>query len=132
LPTAPFKFEDSLGTTTMAVQIPQQSKHNVKPSHGDREDPGICFACTPAQHNSGRGLHGQNRTLWASWYLTCPLPGGDSFKIYFGGDTGYQSVPNGPVCPIFKGQCVLLPHNAVLTYQKLRTGMVHQILPCSL
>ncbi|WVO16540.1 hypothetical protein L204_104219 [Cryptococcus depauperatus] len=70
----------------------------------------IRIICTPAQHNSGRLSYGKNRTLWATWYLECSLPG-DCFdkyseprlwRCFFGGDTGYQSQTLGPICPIFK------------------------------
>lgn len=44
------------------------------------------FRCTfvPAQHWSGRGLQGRNRTLWGGFVLEV---GG--FTTYFAGDTGY-------------------------------------------
>jgi hypothetical protein len=45
----------------------------------------ITATCCPAQHNSGRGLFHRNETLWASWYLTCNLPDGVEYKVYFGG-----------------------------------------------
>jgi L-ascorbate metabolism protein UlaG (beta-lactamase superfamily) len=40
--------------------------------------------CTPAQHWSGRGFSGRNRTLWGGFLIET---GGR--KIYFSGDTGY-------------------------------------------
>jgi len=39
---------------------------------------------TPAQHWSGRGLAGRNRTLWGGFVLEA-----DSARLYFAGDTGY-------------------------------------------
>jgi len=45
----------------------------------------IKATCCPAQHNSGRGLLSHNSTLWASWYLSCLLPSGELYKVYFGG-----------------------------------------------
>lgn len=45
---------------------------------------GLTFTATPAQHSSGRGLHDQNRRLWAGWAIT----GGDR-RLFFAGDTGY-------------------------------------------
>jgi len=48
-------------------------------------DTTIIVTCCPAQHNSGRGVFHQNKTLWASWYLTCTLPDGTEYKVYFGG-----------------------------------------------
>ncbi len=41
------------------------------------------FTATPAQHFSGRGLGGRNRTLWASWVLQS-----DKHRVFFSGDTG--------------------------------------------
>lgn len=44
------------------------------------------FACTPAQHFSGRdGLH-DNATLWCSWVIKST-----NHKIYFSGDSGYDT-----------------------------------------
>lgn len=48
-------------------------------------DTTITATCCPAQHNSGRGLFHRNQTLWASWYLTCALPEGGEYNVYFGG-----------------------------------------------
>jgi L-ascorbate metabolism protein UlaG (beta-lactamase superfamily) len=44
---------------------------------------GIRFTATPAQHFSGRGPLGRNRTLWASWVIQT-----DHRKVFFSGDTG--------------------------------------------
>ena len=38
----------------------------------------------PAQHWSGRGLQGRNRTLWGGFVLEA-----DGCRVYFAGDTGY-------------------------------------------
>jgi L-ascorbate metabolism protein UlaG (beta-lactamase superfamily) len=38
----------------------------------------------PAQHWSGRGLQGRNRTLWGGFVLEA-----DACRVYFAGDTGY-------------------------------------------
>lgn len=46
------------------------------------------FSCLPCQHLSARGLFDRCHTLWASWSVTS----GDK-KVYFGGDTGYRTVP---------------------------------------
>ena len=43
---------------------------------------GIVF--TPAQHWSGRGIRGRNRTLWGGFVVTA-----DRRSVYFAGDTGY-------------------------------------------
>ncbi|WP_040951261.1 MBL fold metallo-hydrolase [Gorillibacterium massiliense] len=45
---------------------------------------GFSLVCTPAQHFSGRGLIGRNRTLWCSWVIN-----GEKTKIFFSGDSGY-------------------------------------------
>lgn len=42
------------------------------------------FVCTPAQHNSRRGLFDANKTLWSGWLII-----GNDETIYFAGDTGY-------------------------------------------
>jgi L-ascorbate metabolism protein UlaG (beta-lactamase superfamily) len=42
------------------------------------------FTYTPAQHWSGRGLAGRNRTLWGGFVIEV---GG--VRVYFAGDTGY-------------------------------------------
>jgi len=39
---------------------------------------------TPAQHWSGRGIRGRNRTLWGGFVVEC-----DGRRVYFAGDTGY-------------------------------------------
>lgn len=46
----------------------------------------LTFACTPAQHFSGRGISDRNSTLWASWVIKS-----DSTSIYFSGDSGYNT-----------------------------------------
>jgi N-acyl-phosphatidylethanolamine-hydrolysing phospholipase D len=43
----------------------------------------VTLVATPAQHSSGRGLHDQNRRLWAGWALL-----GVTKRLYFAGDTG--------------------------------------------
>ena len=68
------------------------------------------ISCLPCQHTSGRTLTDKGCTLWSSWAVES---GGK--KVYFGGDTGYRSVPelprdvddygeghNYPHCPAFK------------------------------
>lgn len=66
--------------------------------------------CTPSQHRTGRGLHDQFKTLWASWAIREIVPAGgrDGVKVYFAGDTGYRAVQDGqnedevPTCPAFR------------------------------
>lgn len=48
-------------------------------------DTGFTVYCLPAQHFSGRSLS-PNQTLWASYLLEA-----SDFKIYIGGDSGYNS-----------------------------------------
>ncbi|MFC1528292.1 MBL fold metallo-hydrolase [Candidatus Latescibacterota bacterium] len=47
---------------------------------------GIEFACTPAQHFSGRWMFDRNKTLWCGWAVR-----GKSASFYFAGDSGYFS-----------------------------------------
>jgi L-ascorbate metabolism protein UlaG (beta-lactamase superfamily) len=46
---------------------------------------GASILYTPAQHWSGRGLRGRNRTLWGGFVLET-----DGRRVYFAGDTGYS------------------------------------------
>ncbi|MCJ7451016.1 MAG: MBL fold metallo-hydrolase [Steroidobacteraceae bacterium] len=48
-------------------------------SHGDAR-----LTYTPAQHWSGRGVSGRNRTLWGGFVIEA-----DGRKVFFAGDTGY-------------------------------------------
>jgi len=72
----------------------------------ERDARDVKFICTPAQHNSGRGLMDQNATLWASWVIDFSVRRrGNSnedtrVSLFFAGDTGYET-QSGP-CPIFK------------------------------
>jgi L-ascorbate metabolism protein UlaG (beta-lactamase superfamily) len=46
---------------------------------------GVRFVSTPARHYSGRGLTGQNATLWTSWSVI-----GARHRFFVSGDTGYS------------------------------------------
>lgn len=46
------------------------------------------IGCTPCQHTAARTPFDKDTTLWASWVVES---GGK--KVFFGGDTGYRSVP---------------------------------------
>ncbi|KAI8997350.1 beta-lactamase superfamily domain-containing protein [Pilobolus umbonatus] len=75
------------------------------------------LTCTPCQHFSGRGLLDRNKTLWASWAIEGWVNQSSKGKVFFGGDTGYRTVPQTatkeqfhdleyldtlPHCPVFK------------------------------
>jgi L-ascorbate metabolism protein UlaG (beta-lactamase superfamily) len=51
--------------------------------HESAEIGGLRFTATPAQHFSGRGIGGRNRTLWASWVVQS-----ERRKVFCSGDTG--------------------------------------------
>jgi len=69
-------------------------------------DQRITLSCVPCQHNSGRSIFDQNRTLWCGWVVRDQY-----YSVYHAGDTGYRSTPNKfnekdlekfPYCPAFK------------------------------
>ncbi len=47
---------------------------------------GLTLVATPARHFSGRGLFDRASTLWSSWVVI-----GENDRIFFGGDSGYDS-----------------------------------------
>lgn len=49
------------------------------------------ISCLPCQHISARTAFDRSKTLWGSWSVES---GGK--KVYFGGDTGYRTVPHLP------------------------------------
>ncbi|KAJ7187833.1 N-acyl-phosphatidylethanolamine-hydrolyzing phospholipase D [Mycena filopes] len=67
---------------------------------------------TPGQHFTGRGLLDRFKSLWGGWVVEGVQEEGEAApaRVYFGGDTGYRSVPSStdegpetlPVCPAFK------------------------------
>ena len=82
----------------------------VNAAVGKSEDIMARIGCLPCQHTSARTLFDRGLTLWSSWSVES---GGK--KVYFGGDTGYRSVPrlaegeddygpghDYPSCPAFK------------------------------
>lgn len=83
--------KDSMGNIDVMTVASSISPHRLR------------VICTPAQHNSGRSLCKMDKTLWVTWCLEYTLPDRSLWRCFFGGDTGYQAQPNGPVCPIFKG-----------------------------
>lgn len=52
------------------------------------EEDFLLFTALPAQHFSGRGLLDQNRTLW----MGCMIEFSRKKRVYFVGDTGYNSI----------------------------------------
>lgn len=54
----------------------------------DCSDITATISCLPCQHMAARTPFDKAQTLWASWSVTS-----GSKSVYFGGDTGYRSVP---------------------------------------
>ncbi|KAI1074173.1 Metallo-hydrolase/oxidoreductase [Whalleya microplaca] len=96
----PQATKDNTGTDSSVGSVPQESI-TAK------------ISCLPCQHGSGRSLTDRNTTLWCSWAVTSGTP---SKSVWFGGDTGYRTVPklprevddygpeykHLPVCPQFR------------------------------
>ncbi|KAK3634940.1 hypothetical protein LTR56_005810 [Elasticomyces elasticus] len=57
----------------------------------NQPDISATIGCLPCQHTSARTAFDKAHTLWASWSITS-----GSKKIWFGGDTGYRTVPSLP------------------------------------
>ncbi|KAF9300858.1 hypothetical protein BGZ74_007414 [Mortierella antarctica] len=99
---------DSIGIRTPKVRECDWWDGHEHSFHDGKSD--IKILCTPCQHFTGRSIHDHYKTLWASWVVeTKPKEEGQKpVKIFFGGDTGYRSVPDGkdedemPHCPAFK------------------------------
>jgi len=94
-------------TTLESVGIPSDRIHDLDwwdkiafpPTFGRKF--AYTFTCTPAQHNSGRGMLDQNWSLWCSWVIQkIPNDGPAAASVYFAGDTGYQTAVG--ACPAFK------------------------------
>lgn len=49
------------------------------------------FTFVPAQHFSGRGIFDKNRTLWGGWVFEYTKDLETQKRVYFVGDTGYNS-----------------------------------------
>ena len=54
------------------------------------------ITCLPAQHLSSRTGWDFCKTLWASWAIKSGSGPADERSVWFGGDTGYRSVPEMP------------------------------------
>ena len=61
------------------------------PFNDTQEDITATIGCLPCQHTSGRKPFDRAVTLWSSWSINS---GGK--KLWFGGDTGYRTVPELP------------------------------------
>lgn len=72
------------------VELDWWAGHSVKV--GDTE---VRLTPTPAQHWSARGLFDRNEALWSSWvaeWVSPPSPEGRPWRVFFGGDTGYNEL----------------------------------------
>ncbi|KAF8075028.1 Metallo-hydrolase/oxidoreductase [Lyophyllum atratum] len=99
------QFLVSLGVKELLVQELGVSKDRVEEldwwdtaSFPRDEGSRIEFVCTPAQHNSGRGILDQSRTLWTSWAIR-HFSSSTSEAGTSSSDTGYTTA-SGP-CPAF-------------------------------
>ncbi|KAK0278017.1 hypothetical protein LTS00_014003 [Friedmanniomyces endolithicus] len=66
----------------------------------------LIITCTPSQHGSGRLGTDANASLWSSWYLVHSNARGESYRVFFAGDSGYQfhASPGWPPAPSEKGR----------------------------
>ena len=64
---------------------------SYSPNSSEPESILATIGALPCQHTSGRTGFDKDRTLWASWSVES-----EGKKIYFGGDTGYRTVPELP------------------------------------
>ena len=80
-------------------------------STGKSEDVEATIECLPCQHTSGRTPFNRSHTLWASW---CVASGGK--KVWFGGDTGYRTVPELPTADHDSSEKYNFPHCPVYVY----------------
>ncbi|GMK57218.1 hypothetical protein CspeluHIS016_0400520 [Cutaneotrichosporon spelunceum] len=106
--------QSGMSTPVPVTSYPPTREPEINPS----SRLALKVACCPAQHRSGRGVFDQMATLWASWAVGVvpsdiknPLAPGmkdwHSFKVYFGGDTGYRyaTAPDSDetsICPAFE------------------------------
>ncbi|KAF9178784.1 hypothetical protein BGZ50_007464 [Haplosporangium sp. Z 11] len=98
---------ESIGIRDKVTECDWWDEHELA-FHDQRSH--IKVICTPCQHFTGRTVMDHFKSLWASWVVES-IPKHDSektIKVFFGGDTGYRSVPKGadenkvPCCPAFK------------------------------
>lgn len=84
---SPHKTSNRDEATSSSVDL--VSKDTTKPrSKNDPSDITGTISCLPCQHMAARTPFDKAQTLWASWSVTS-----GSKSVYFGGDTGYRSVP---------------------------------------
>lgn len=57
----------------------------------------IQLTCCPTQHFSGRTIWDSGKTLWCSWAMRTS----DGKRLYFAGDTAYQTLGSPSPCPAF-------------------------------
>lgn len=89
----------------------EERELRISAAEGIEREVSATISCLPCQHTSARTAFDRAHTLWASWAVSS---GGKN--IWFGGDTGYRSVPrldkgefdygeeytDLPHCPAFK------------------------------
>ncbi|KAI1387420.1 Metallo-hydrolase/oxidoreductase [Hypoxylon trugodes] len=77
---------------TLTPQAAKASRSEVQSASSAESSEPITatISCLPCQHASGRSPWDQNQTLWASWAVSSGSP---AKSVWFGGDTGYRSVP---------------------------------------
>ncbi|WVQ69007.1 uncharacterized protein L199_007219 [Kwoniella botswanensis] len=119
VPFSPKSYASPLTPSTLWDTVASSSTNK-------RVDDTLKIVCCPAQHNSGRKLFGKNKTLWCTWWIEYDMPNSQRWKCFFGGDTGYKSIIDGPTCPAFplirnrygSPDLALLPiaHGSVLPY----------------
>lgn len=74
--------------TLFATDDTKSAKQRDSNDPGHSSDIVANIGCLPCQHTSGRTPFDRARTLWSSWSVST---GGK--KLWFGGDTGYRTVP---------------------------------------
>lgn len=79
----------------LSVQLEQGKEGSSTKTAGSTHDTAITarISCLPAQHTSSRYGLDRDKTLWCSWAVKSGSP---EKSVYFGGDTGYRSVPELP------------------------------------
>lgn len=108
--------------------------------HFTQEKTSVVITAVPAQHFSGRGIHDRNKTHWNGYVLT--FKNDQEFrKVYFVGDTGYNSydfkeigrkygpmdlslIPIGAYHPrFFMREIHVNPEEAVLIHQEVQSKL---------